>query len=1580
MPVSLSPKSSLTGFPSFGTKVELDDHSPVNISPGSSQGYMGMGSGRGRGLAASQDFVQVGYNSGGLSDRLTDDGRSASNQGPSKSALSSPRKIESPGSPYSPKHISFAASPIASVSDPTPETVQDAKSSSQSAFQRQCLATMSPSEALSHFEVPARPLMSIPLESPLPQEFNAIITSIVSCTKFSVIPLCIEAKQALKKIAEFGAEVGHVPINHSEVTIGSKCGVKTAEGMFYRGLVESLVKGGIGEVIVKLLDFGAEVKVTCDQLITLSEDLITLPSIRRRCSIISIFGVVSSQSAKFLQGLTKKQPIRVKNHGTMSVRTTPGVKYTLCDITTLDGSADLSKVIASSQFILQTKDHPPTSMVPTEVSLSTSNAGKRSLQPDITGGTGTGQSMKSMDCSDQYKMVHYASRVPFHDTQPHGASFTILPTVVNSPSSIWAQVVHTNISNLYRLQHDMNAFYQESDQLNVSTYVPAVGEICAAKFPVDQKVYRAEILCVNHNGTVDVRYVDFGNCETVTVSQLRHLKQVYLTLPKQALLFSMVGVAPSGSSNWSDGAIAFLRERIMNKEVLVKVVHRDSFKCCLSVKISDPDSPKDHLNDSLVKLGHAYSVPVSLDSQMQPPSPSSPILSMPGVNVSQQKKSQSNMFSQHSPPFSSLPTERQGLTSETSPKKSSSLHLPLAWHQKQSVSLEDEARLLRKPAKPVFELGSHGYESLKSSDKHPPWKRLGSKETESEQIEPTTPSTPSDEETLKQIDGTYGALSMGRTKITPDWKAGRDVSCFIETPAKKTGGFDPSSKPISPCAGSPSPSRPVGVTQPDGTVSSRPLSFVPASQQPAHMPSLSGVGRNQEESSIGMQVPPPFVQSTPSSSLSPSKRQLKSVRLSENSGKVQAVVTHVDNPYSFYIQVLNKSALSALVEVSKEMNRTPLVRHSNPQAGELCVCRYAQQDGLFYRGQISLLLPNDKVKVQFVDYGSTSIVKLADIYEIDNQFLSLPAQAVLCTLNQLLNPNGRNEPWNADAVKFFKAQLSRSEVVILNVVKAFGVKNIVDVTIPLEHGEEDLLSLMVDGGFSGNKRGGNSSVKDKDRTTLKQLSLRNIQQQKSLSGEEHKSPFASLRGQNHVGAPRVADIYGTEQDNGQKTPFGEKHYQMSMDRGGGGTKEREREDEAMMKKHSPFAFLRKHPQPISQATQLHDLKDNPLTTIESPKLTESVAFAHQSRAPLQLQIPQQNWPRVTDLETVPIPSESEFFEVTVSEVEHPTSFFVQVVSKSCIQILNNITFGLNVYFQCNPPMTLAQQLDKHTVCCARFSEDNVWYRAEILDSAGRKGYHVRFIDFGNTDTVTLHNIAPCPESFLTTPIMAIWCALNGIAPPPQSWDGNQTNWTSEATAFLRKSTSNKHLLARVVTFSVSEQVSNSKQEPVSIELIDTSITEGIYVANELVKQGLAITKSAVASSVPSHCYMSSNLCIPQDILPKSSPSFKIMVSEVSNPGSFWVQQMKREHLTSLNSLMQELQEVYSNPNRFSRFSPETGAFCCAKYTLDNTWYRGKVLAIDKDNVATVSYIDFGTTERMPTHQLYALDPKFCIIP
>ena len=69
----------------------------------------------------------------------------------------------------------------------------------------------------------------------------------------------------------------------------------------------------------------------------------------------------------------------------------------------------------------------------------------------------------------------------------------------------------------------------------------------------------------------------------------------------------------------------------------------------------------------------------------------------------------------------------------------------------------------------------------------------------------------------------------------------------------------------------------------------------------------------------------------------------------------------------------------------------------SPVVGQSCVALFSE-DCLWYRARVTRLSVNS-VEVQFVDYGNTEIIKPKDLKALEPKYMTLPLQAIECSLN-----------------------------------------------------------------------------------------------------------------------------------------------------------------------------------------------------------------------------------------------------------------------------------------------------------------------------------------------------------------------------------------------------------------------------------------------------------------------------------------------------------------------------------------------------------------------------------------------------
>ncbi|CAG5124763.1 unnamed protein product, partial [Candidula unifasciata] len=125
----------------------------------------------------------------------------------------------------------------------------------------------------------------------------------------------------------------------------------------------------------------------------------------------------------------------------------------------------------------------------------------------------------------------------------------------------------------------MIQLFRSADSLPVLSN-PAVGAACAAQYSQDSTWYRARIVGIKSPKTCIVQFLDYGNSEETSMSNLRELGPDLSKLPGQAICCCLFGYEPESGSQrpMSDATemINKLRLELLEKTVTVRVVDRKS--------------------------------------------------------------------------------------------------------------------------------------------------------------------------------------------------------------------------------------------------------------------------------------------------------------------------------------------------------------------------------------------------------------------------------------------------------------------------------------------------------------------------------------------------------------------------------------------------------------------------------------------------------------------------------------------------------------------------------------------------------------------------------------------------------------------------------------------------------------------------------------------------------------------------------------------------------------------------------------------------------------------------------------------
>ena len=369
--------------------------------------------------------------------------------------------------------------------------------------------------------------------------------------------------------------------------------------------------------------------------------------------------------------------------------------------------------------------------------------------------------------------------------------------------------------------------------------------------------------------------------------------------------------------------------------------------------------------------------------------------------------------------------------------------------------------------------------------------------------------------------------------------------------------------------------------------------------------------------------------------------------------------------------------------------------------------------------------------------------------------------------------------------------------------------------------------------------------------------------------------------------------------------------------------------------------------------------------------TETLSSGHGT-------IPRQpNLKREVKYELISLSPDS-FHDLSVTWVEDPSHFWCQLLSN--VEILEELMEKLaDVYTNLEPAMLPLQSCTVGYPCCAKFYEDDAWYRGIItnVSSIATGQIEVRFVDYGNTQNTELSDVKDLKDEFLKEPCQAMYFAIAGV--DPASKDGL---WAEEAKALFEKLIKFKHVVGLVTS------VENDGRHRVKLmdttSDLDMELNQILIAANYGVKSG--DPPASLTTTVPATAFKPSEpapRAAPPPVFAKENVQVgieeKVLVTNIITPGKFYCQLFRNG--PKLENLMMEVGRHYSKlgANEELLLSPSPGDPCCAQFSEDGCWYRAVVLSTASKGV-TVLYIDYGNSETVPSSKIKKLIPKFSELP
>ncbi|XP_066992259.2 tudor domain-containing protein 1 [Anabrus simplex] len=291
-----------------------------------------------------------------------------------------------------------------------------------------------------------------------------------------------------------------------------------------------------------------------------------------------------------------------------------------------------------------------------------------------------------------------------------------------------------------------------------------------------------------------------------------------------------------------------------------------------------------------------------------------------------------------------------------------------------------------------------------------------------------------------------------------------------------------------------------------------------------------------------------------------------------------------------------------------------------------------------------------------------------------------------------------------------------------------------------------------------------------------------------------------------------------------------------------------------------------------------------------------------------------------DLELLP----GQQLPVHIVFIESVSKFYVHLDPLLAEEIQDNITS----YVQAKN-LFPSDNLDKYSLCLA--SPDGVsWYRAKILNVSSQRGVLVKFVDYGNSSEVPLHQVLRIPEPL--------------------------TDYCPQATeCFIT-------LSDQLIDDLVEEQFKTVEDQDVII-FVD-SLSAGRLGVQVFSLDGLQLEM------------LNSPLLVVEPVcpMPVKNRIVSVSVSHVDGPQDVWLQSTASEQqLITLLDLLHKFYEIDAAGQVLD--TPQEGDLCAARFTKDDSWYRARVKSVGENGVS-VLFIDYGNCDVVPFESVKVLDPSF----
>jgi hypothetical protein len=280
-------------------------------------------------------------------------------------------------------------------------------------------------------------------------------------------------------------------------------------------------------------------------------------------------------------------------------------------------------------------------------------------------------------------------------------------------------------------------------------------------------------------------------------------------------------------------------------------------------------------------------------------------------------------------------------------------------------------------------------------------------------------------------------------------------------------------------------------------------------------------------------------------------------------------------------------------------------------------------------------------------------------------------------------------------------------------------------------------------------------------------------------------------------------------------------------------------------------------------------------------------------------------------------------------VTSPSKFYCQL--KNTADDLDKLMVSLNADSTCDKlgPVTVGQ------ACCARYGEDERWYRAVIEQvNSQPNGIFVRFVDYGNEETVSDDCVKHIKAVYMKLPAQAIECSMDEVVAPT----GNGKRWLQEACTKFEELFGDDAFEVRVICRNASGSVHYVNIDSVVEQMVSSGLAvrpKSAAYQRAADKTGSPATRQPLTEDAMSrrpHANVTSRIAdsLRQHHVLKSDSLVSVTVSHVVSPAEFYCQ--LTESAEELDSMMEQIENDYSQLKEtdLTIEKARVGLPCCAR--------------------------------------------------